>query len=233
MPSRLEYNSNFRRHSPYLRVCCLTYDFTARWFALLAATGTCQHVIARHARLQLNPRGALMAPLHSEWSETLARKAFYSFHYRPDNWRASKVRNIGVIEGNQSVSDNDWESITNGGSKAIERWIADQMYGKSCVIVLIGSQTAGRKWINHEIIKGWTDKKGVFGIHIHNLTDRFGQQSTKGVNPFRSINVGITPMSKIVQVYDPPYTISANVRNYIADNLEDWVEKSILTRNNW
>jgi hypothetical protein len=160
----------------------------------------------------------------------MARKAFYSFHYQPDAWRASKVRNIGVIEGNQSVSDNDWESIKKGGSAAIERWINEQMYGKSCVIVLIGAQTAGRKWINYEIIKGWNDGKGVFGIHIHNLTDRYNQQSAKGANPFSSITVGQKPMSSLVQVYDPPYIVSAQVRNYIADNLEAWVENSIAAR---
>ena len=81
----------------------------------------------------------------------MARKVFYSFHYNPDNWRASQVRNIGAIEGNQPAKDNDWETITKGGDKAIEKWIADQMSGRSCVVVLIGAGTANRKWINHEI----------------------------------------------------------------------------------
>jgi hypothetical protein len=36
---------------------------------------------------------------------------FFSFHYQPDNWRAPQVRNIGVVEGNQPVRDNDWETI--------------------------------------------------------------------------------------------------------------------------
>ena len=31
------------------------------------------------------------------------------FYYKEDNWRASQVRNLGVIEGNILVSDNDWE----------------------------------------------------------------------------------------------------------------------------
>ena len=38
----------------------------------------------------------------------MARKAFYSFHYKNDNWRASTVRNIGSVEGNKPASDNDW-----------------------------------------------------------------------------------------------------------------------------
>ena len=99
----------------------------------------------------------------------MTRRVFYSFHYKPDNWRAAQVRNMGVIEGNPPCSDNDWESIKKGSDAAIKKWISDQMSGKSCIVVLIGSDTTGRKWINHEIIKGWNDGKGVVGIYIHNL----------------------------------------------------------------
>lgn len=112
----------------------------------------------------------------------MARKVFYSFHYNPDNWRASQVRNIGAIEGNQPAKDNDWETITKGGDKAIEKWIADQMSGRSCVVVLIGAGTANRKWINHEIVKGWNDGKGVLGIYVHNLKNSEGKTSSKGSN---------------------------------------------------
>ena len=92
------------------------------------------------------------------------RRTFFSFHYKPDNWRAAEVRNMGVVEGNPAVSDNDWEAVTRGGDPAIKRWIDDHIYGKSCVIVLIGSQTSGRKWINYEIGKAWDDGKGLLGI---------------------------------------------------------------------
>ena len=92
----------------------------------------------------------------------MARKVFYSFHYNPDNWRASQVRNIGAIEGNQPAKDNDWETITKGGDKAIEKWIADQMSGRSCVVVLIGAGTANRKWINHEIARAGTTARACW-----------------------------------------------------------------------
>lgn len=39
----------------------------------------------------------------------MPRKVFYSFHYQRDSWRASKIRNIGVVEGNPSATDNKWE----------------------------------------------------------------------------------------------------------------------------
>lgn len=163
----------------------------------------------------------------------MARRAFYSFHYKPDNFRASQVRNMGMIEGNRPCSDNDWETITKGGDETIKKWIAEQLDGKSCVVVLIGSNTAGRKWINYEIVKGWNDRKGVVGIYVHNLQDNNQKQSTKGENPFASITYGDAGkmLSSIVKAYDAPYSASKNVYDHIKTNLADWVEEAIAIRN--
>lgn len=160
----------------------------------------------------------------------MARRAFYSFHYKPDNWRASQVRQMGVLEGNSPCSDNDWETITRGGDAAIQRWIDNQLDGKSCAIILVGTNTAGRKWIDYEIKKAWTDGKGVFGIHVHNLKDLSGDQCTKGANPFTSFTVGSTSLSSIVKCHDPPYSDSKAAYGYIKTNLEAWIETAITIR---
>lgn len=110
----------------------------------------------------------------------MPRRVFYSFHYEPDNWRAGMVRNIGAIEGNKPATDNDWETVIRGGDDAIKRWIHNQMYGRSCTVVLVGSQTANRKWINHEIVKSWNDEMGVVGVHVHGLKNSKGQVATPG-----------------------------------------------------
>jgi Thoeris protein ThsB, TIR-like domain len=163
----------------------------------------------------------------------VARRVFYSFHYKPDNWRASQIRNMGVVDGNRPCSDNDWETITRGGDDRIRRWIADQMDGKSCTVVLIGTNTAGRKWINYEIIKTWDDHKGVVGVHVHNLQDSDQRQSVKGANPFAHIGYGNTGrmLSSIVRAYDPPYVASRDVYKYINDHLDGWVEEAVTIRN--
>lgn len=163
----------------------------------------------------------------------MGRKVFFSFHYKPDNWRASQVRNMGVVEGNQAVSDNDWESVTKGGDSAIETWIDEQMKGKSCVVVLIGSETAGRKWIKHEIKKAWEAKKGVVGIYVHNLKNKDSEQSTKGSNPFDGITIDGKKLSDTVKAYDPPYSTSTNVYDHIKSNIDGWVEKAIEIRDNY
>lgn len=161
------------------------------------------------------------------------RNCFYSFHYVPDNWRVATVRNIGAIDGNKSASDNDWETVKKGGDNAIKKWIADQMKGRSCTVVLIGTNTAGRKWINHEIVKSWDDGKGVVGIHIHGLKDSAGKVSTKGSNPFSLIGYGDSgkKLSSVVKCYDPQGSNSQERYEWISKHLANAVEEAIKIRN--
>lgn len=162
----------------------------------------------------------------------MARRVFFSFHYEPDNWRASTVRSIGAIDGSAVATDNDWEHIKRGGDAAIQRWIDGQISGRSCGIVLIGSSTAGRKWINYEIKKCWDSGKGLLGIHIHNLKDRFGTQTTKGNNPIGTFTLknGTIPLANYAKTYDPPYSESTSAYRYIAANLEQWIDEAVRLR---
>lgn len=163
----------------------------------------------------------------------MARQVFYSFHYDNDNWRASQVRNIGVIEGNRPAPDNDWETVKRGGDAAIKKWINDQMHYRSCTIVLVGSGTAGRKWINYEIEQTWNNKMGLVGICIHNLKNILGQQSNQGNNPFSGFSVNGTSLSQIAKLYSPPYWDSKDVYNYIANNIADWTNEAVNIRNKY
>jgi hypothetical protein len=87
----------------------------------------------------------------------MARRVFYSFRYKQDNWRVQQVKQMGAVEGQPLLSSNQWETVKGGGDSAVKKWIDDQMYGKSCLVVLIGNATAGRKWIKYEINKAWQD----------------------------------------------------------------------------
>ena len=162
----------------------------------------------------------------------MARRVFYSFHYAPDSWRASQVRNMGILDGNLPATDNDWEAIKRGGDNAIRRWIDGQLQGRSCTVVLIGNQTAGRKWINYEIESSWNNNKGLLGIYVHNLRDASARQAYKGANPFEqfSINSGQYMLSTIVRAYDPPHTDSRLAYNFIHSNLASWIEEAVSIR---
>ena len=119
----------------------------------------------------------------------MARKVFFSFYYDKDGWRAAKVRNIGKLEADNPVSDNEWEQIKKGGDAAIKRWIDRQMSGRSYCVVLVGEETASRKWVKYEIKELWKAKRGLVGIRIHKITDQFDQTSRAGPNPFDNFNV--------------------------------------------
>lgn len=162
----------------------------------------------------------------------MARMVFYSFHYKPDNWRASCVRNIGTIEGNRPATDNDWESITSAGDAAIKRWIGGQMTGRSCAVVLVGTNTANRKWINYEIVKSWDDGLGVVGIRIHGLKNSAGYTSTIGSNPFdyRTHSKTRRKLSTIVKCYNPAGTSSRERYAWIVKHLANAVAEAIEIR---
>ena len=145
----------------------------------------------------------------------MKRRVFYSFHYEADCERAAQVRNIGEVEGNRPASDNDWQTITRGGDKAIQKWIQEQLDGCCCTIVLIGQHTAERRWVRHEIEESWREGKGVFGIYIHRLKNLKGEQGIKGKNPFNQIKVPRvlheSNLADIVEAYKPPHRKSKKV----------------------
>ena len=160
------------------------------------------------------------------------RQIFYSFHYKPDSWRASMVRSIGAIEGNKPAPDNDWETITSSGDQAIKNWINNQMKYRSCTIVLVGNQTAKRKWINYEIIKSWELGMGIVGIRIHGLKNRDGMISKMGSNPFDYIEYGDTgkKLSSIVKCYTPSGANSQEKYAWIKKYISAVVEEAVKIR---
>jgi hypothetical protein len=163
----------------------------------------------------------------------MARRVFYSFHYDNDCWRTQQVRNIGMIDGSKPVSANEWEQVKKGGDSAIEQWIKNQLSGRSCTVVLVGSETANRKWVRHEIVESWNAKKGVVGIRIHNLKNSDGLQSAPGPNPFDRITLGNgdRKLSSLVNLYHFSSSDSTAIYNSIKNNLAHWIDEAVGIRN--
>jgi hypothetical protein len=108
------------------------------------------------------------------------------------------------------------------------------MKGKTCAVILVGTGTANRKWINHEIIKAWDDGLGVVGIRIHGLKNFAGETSNRGDNPFDYIGYGSTgkKLSSIVKCYDPAGTTSKERYDWISTHVLNAVEEAIKIRSN-
>ncbi|MBB5205412.1 MAG: TIR domain-containing protein [Burkholderiales bacterium] len=153
---------------------------------------------------------------------------FYSFHFDNDVMRVQQIRQMGMIDGDEPVSKNDWETVKRSGAGAIERWIDDNMKYKRCVVVLIGTDTHSRPWVKHEIRKAWADKRGLLGIRIHNLKCPNQGTCAKGTNPFDQFNFHDGSGRVVVPpVYDPP---AHDAYNHIKNNLAAWVEDAIARR---
>lgn len=179
----------------------------------------------------------------------MKRQVFYSFCFADDFWRTQQVRNIGAIEGNSPTSANEWETVKRKGESSIKKWIDNNMKNRSCVVILIGSNTADRKWVKYEIEHAWKTGKGVVGIYIDRLKDQEGKQSVKGDNPFDCFFVDKTfnsikerkeaayrneiRLSSVCKAYSPYYLTSTKAYAYIAEHIQDWVEEAINIRNQY
>ncbi|MDR1123282.1 MAG: TIR domain-containing protein [Elusimicrobiota bacterium] len=120
----------------------------------------------------------------------MARKVFFSFHYRNDIWRVNSVRNHDItkdgIEESGYIDAAEFEKIKRQGEDSILRWIDGQLEGTSVTVVLIGSETADREYVKYEIKKSIERGNGLLGIYIHNIENQDGLKSSEGRNPFIS-----------------------------------------------
>ena len=162
----------------------------------------------------------------------MARRVFFSFHFANDFWRTQQVRNMNILEGQALCSANDWEEVKRKGDASIGKWIDEQLQGKTCVVVLVGAETADRPWVIHEISKRWNGKRGVLGIRIDKLLDAGGRQSTAGTNPFSRVTfTGTTrTLAEVAPLKVPTGADSKAAYASIANNIEAWIEEAIRIR---
>jgi MTH538 TIR-like domain (DUF1863) len=165
----------------------------------------------------------------------MPRSVFFSFHYQQDIFRVNTVRNHATTKGGYNTAgywDHSlWESVKKEGDTAIRRMINEGLKNTSVTVVLIGSQTARRRWVEYEIEQSHQRGNGIIGIYIHNIKcARNGVADSKGKNPFdflevpqpvKSIYTPVTiPMSQIYRTYD-----WVNDDGY--KNFSQWIESAV------
>ena len=152
----------------------------------------------------------------------LARRVFYSFHFGNDIFRANVVRNTWTFESPPVVDPAGWEEIKRGGDREIQSWIDKAMSGCGVTVVLIGQETAHRRWVQYEIAKSYDDKKGVIGICLRGIKD-FDQKSFSdpGPNPWAA-----TRNTYGGKYLIPNYPIYSWKHNNGRENFESWVERA-------
>lgn len=139
----------------------------------------------------------------------MARKTFFSFHYKNDVWRANIVRNSWVTQEREAAGFIDaaaFEEVEKGGTAAIKKWIDGQLSGTSVTVVLIGAETNKRDYVIYELEQSWKKGNGILGIYIHKIKDSNGNTSAAGTNQFGPIftspNDELTYFFQRFPVYD-------------------------------
>lgn len=118
----------------------------------------------------------------------MARRVFFSFHYEQDVWRASNVRNSHVVDGTSAAGFQDaslWEEAKKKGDEALKRLINAGLENTTVTVVLIGSETATRKWVDYEIQRSIERGNGLLGIYVDQIKDQNGNTSLRGAVPKR------------------------------------------------
>jgi hypothetical protein len=152
----------------------------------------------------------------------MARKVFFSFHYA-DIMRVTQVRNSWRIRAggdNQPFFDKArWETLKRTNPQGITRWINEQLDGSSVTVVLVGENTAYRKWVKYEIDQSVRKGNGLLAIRIHNVRHPQLGTSRPGPHPFEQLNLTSTglPLTHYYYTYDW-------VQHDGYNNFASWVE---------
>lgn len=158
----------------------------------------------------------------------MARKVFFSFHYKNDVWRANQVRNSWVTQGKEAagfIDSVDFEKIEKEGDAAIKKWIDNQLAGTSVTVVLVGSDTSNRSYVKYELQKSYERGNGILAVHINQLKDKDGNTSSKGNTTFGELGKDKDGNS----IY---FFQIAKEHDYVDDNgyknLGNWIDRYVI-----
>lgn len=101
--------------------------------------------------------------------------------------------------------------------------IDSALVGTSVTIVLIGTYTASRRYVNYEIEQSHLRGNGLLGIYIHNLNDHHGHASESGPNPFD--NHRDSASGRLLSGIYPTYWW---YKDHGRDNLSGWIERAAV-----
>jgi len=115
----------------------------------------------------------------------MARRCFFSFHYQRDVWRAHQVKNGWVTRDREDAGFFDgsvFESKKRAGDETLKRFLTDAIKGTSVVCALVGAETAHRRWVRYELVRGFEQGKGLLAVRIHGLQNQQKQTDFSGPN---------------------------------------------------
>ncbi len=135
----------------------------------------------------------------------MARFVFFSFAYDDvKNFKVNVVRHSWLINHSQETFTDGsiWEKEKTMGSTAIMNLIDKGMNKTSVTAVLIGDETANRRWVKYEIIKSFDKGNGILGININRIRGKHQAISSRGLNPLDRLAFQISENGRKIRFYE-------------------------------
>jgi hypothetical protein len=122
------------------------------------------------------------------------RRTFFSFHYKPDVWRAWNVRNCWVVKSDEQIDRGFFDSSVFEANKkesddSLKAFLGEGLKNTSVTCVLAGSATWSRRWVMYEIARSVIKGNGLLTVYIHGVKNKDGETANKGADPLAQIGV--------------------------------------------
>lgn len=108
-------------------------------------------------------------------SMPLKRHNIFISHHSADDPQVQALKNRLVSQGynvyNYSIDSKKYQD-RRPSDAAITRLLRMQIRRSQTVVVLLGPDTANRKWVNYEIRQAHRQRKRIIGVYRHGLKDK-------------------------------------------------------------
>jgi antiphage defense system Thoeris ThsB-like protein len=154
----------------------------------------------------------------------MARRTFFSFHYRPDVHRAWNVRNSWVTKPDREdagfFDSSVFESKERTNDEALKRFLAEGLQGTAVTAVLYGAETATRRWVHFELLKSFVEGKRILSVDIHSIKNLEQLPARPGIDPLTFLGVEVKAgIAKLKEYVDGTWRWAADVGNVSVSSL--------------
>jgi hypothetical protein len=154
----------------------------------------------------------------------MARRVFFSFHYQRDVQRAQVVQQSWVTQPDRETAgffnNSVFESKQRTSDDALKSFLNEGLKNSSVNSVLVGNQTAWRRWVRYELLRSFLDGRGIIAISIHSIANLQKQTDSPGTNPLACLGFEIWNGTLYFKEYkNNQWALAADVKSMPADKV--------------
>lgn len=124
----------------------------------------------------------------------MARRTFFSFHYKPDVMRAWIARNswvTKVAQGDRASAgffdSSVFEKSKKESDEALKTFLRNGLNNTTVTCVLVGEHTTLRRWVRYEIFRSFMRGNGLLAVQINTIPAPNNPPTPAGSNPFDNL----------------------------------------------